>query len=505
MINWEMVVVFATIFVAVVLLSLWGARWLAQGELRRLTEWGLAGRRFGTITAWFLLCGTIFTGNSMLATPGVAFGKGAQGFYTMTYCILIYPLLFVVLSRFWVVARHRGYVTVADFAHERFGRTVGLLIALTGILATMPYLAVQIYAMEVTLAQMGLPVEASLIVAFSLLALSTYVGGLRAPALMAIVKMVMLVIVFAVALIVIPMQLGGLAHIFAVVHHKATKDPAIFSDVLLPAQYTAYSTQVLGSALALFLYPHVITVFGSANSHKALKKNAILLQFHPLLNGLAAFLAYMAITAAIAPSSAYKTNSIVPALFARFFPAWFAGFSFAAIVICALVPAAIMSIAVANLFSRNIYREYLNPSCNEQAELKVARWASFFVKCGALVFILIVPITFVNNLQLMGSAWIVQTFPAVFVGLYTTWFHRRALVLGWIGGMVTSTWMIVQQNFGSFYPFKFGPTTISVYIGLAALVVNLLLTAAFTPVFKTFWVAQKQDMIPATDFVGSVS
>jgi len=504
MINWESMVVFTTIFIGVTLLSLRAARW-RTGGLRRLAEWGLAGRRFGTITAWFVLCGTIFTGNSMIATPGVAFAKGAQGFYTMTYCILIYPLLFVVLSRFWVVAKHRGYVTIADFVHERFGRTVGLLIALTGILATMPYLAVQIYGIEVALAQMGLPVEASLVVAFLLLSLSTYVGGLRAPALMAIIKMIMLVIVFLVAWIVIPPKLGGLEHIFAVVHQKAMKDPKTFSDILLPSQYIAYGTQVLGSALALFLYPHVITVFGSVNSHKALKRNAIFLQFHPLLNGLAALLGYLAIAASIAPSPVYKTNSIVPALFARFFPAWFAGFSFAAIVICALVPAAIMSIAVANLFSRNIYREYLNPSCNEQEELKVARAASFFVKCGALIFILVVPTTFANNLQLMGSIWILQIFPALFLGLYTSWFHRWALILGWIGGMAIGTWMVINQEFGSFYPLKFGSSTISVYAGLAALVVNLVLTVALTPMLKTFGRVQEQDMIPTADFVGSAS
>jgi len=429
MLNWEMVIVFTIIFAAVTLLSLRAARWRV-GELHRLTEWGVAGRRFGTITAWFLIGGTIYTGNTMVAIPGLIFAKGAQGFYTTTDLIVVYALLFVVLSRFWVVAKHRGYVTAADFVRERFGRTLGLLIALTGILATMPYLAVQIYGIEVTLAQMGLPVEASLIVAFVLLSLSTYIGGLRAPALMAIIKDLMIVMVILVAWIVLPMKLGGLEHIFAVVHQKAIKHPKEFSEVLLPSQYIPYATQALGSALAIFLYPHTITVFGSVGSHKVLKRNAIFLLFFTFLIGMTALLGFMAVAAGIKPSPIYGTNSIIPALFAYAFPAWFAGFSFAAIVICALVPAAIMSIGVANLFSRNIYREYLNPSCNEQEELRVARAASFFVKCGALVFILAVPTTFVNNLQLIGSAWIVQTFPAVFLGLYTTWFHRQALVLG---------------------------------------------------------------------------
>jgi SSS family solute:Na+ symporter len=105
----------------------------------------------------------------------------------------------------------------------------------------------------------------------------------------------------------------------------------------------------------------------------------------------------------------------------------------------------------------------------------------------------------------MGSVWILQTFPAVFLGLYTRWFHRWALILGWIGGMAIGTWIIIEEGFISFYPFKFGSFTISVYAGLAALMVNLLLTAALTPVFKTFGSIQKQDVIPATDFVRSAS
>jgi solute:Na+ symporter, SSS family len=499
MINWEMVIVFTAIFAGVALLGFQAVHWRAGG-LHRLAEWGVAGRQFGGVVAWFVLGGTIFSGNSIIAIPGLVFAKGAQGFYTVSYLTLVYPLLFVVLARFWIVARHRGYVTTADFVRERFGRNVALLIALTGILATMPYLAVQIYGIEVVLAQMGMPVEVSLVTAFLILSLSTYVGGLRAPALIAIIKDIMLTTVILAAWIVIPPRLGGLEHIFADVHQKAIQNPRAFSEILLPSQYIAYGTQVVGAALALLLYPHIITVCCSVNSHKVLKRNAIFLPFFTILIALTGLLGYMAIAAGIAPSPTYKTNNIIPGLFAHIFPAWFAGFAFAAIVICALVPAAIMSIGVANLFSRNIYREYLRPSCTEQEELNVARAASFFVKCGALVFVLAVPTTFANNLQLAGGVWIVQTLPAVFLGLYTRWFHSGALVIGWIGGMAVGTWMLVGQNFGSFYPLTLGVYDVPVYIGLAALVVNLLLTLVLTPMLRFFKVAEEKDMTTAADY-----
>jgi len=498
--NWETVVVFVTIFVAITILGIRAVHWRA-GNIYRLTEWGLAGRRIGTTAGWFLLGGGgLYTANAFISIPGLVFAKGAQGFYTVAYTTLLYPLLFVVLSRFWIVARHRGYVTAADFVRERFGKTISLLVALTGILATMPYLAIQIYGIEIAIAQMGLPVDLALGIAFLLLLLSTCISGLRAPALMAIIKDIMIIIVLLVAWIVIPPRLGGLGHIFAIVHQKAIQDPATFSETLSPVQYSSYTTLILGSALAFFLYPHMLTAICSVNSHKVLKRNALLLPFYTLLIGMTALLGYMAIAAGIPPSPTYETNIALPALFARFFPAWFAGFAFAAIVICALVPAAIMSIGVANLFTRNIYREYLRPACNEREEVNVARATSFFVKCGALLFILFIPTTFANNLQLIGSVWILQTLPAVFIGLYTRWFHRRALVIGWIAGMIVGTWMVIAQHFVSFYPLGSGTLTIPVYIGFAALMVNLLLTSILTAVIRIFREDHAQDMTSPADF-----
>src|SRR5258708_26692894 len=143
-----------------------------------------------------------------------------------------------------------------------------------------------------------------------------------------------------------------------------------------------------------------------------------------------------AVAGGMHPLSAYQTNSTLPALFARMFPGWFAGFALASIAIGALAPAAIMSISAANLFTRNIYREYFRPTCTEREESNTARIVSLVVKLGALVFILFIPTTFAINLQLLSNIWIIHTLPAVFVGLYTNWFHRPALLVGLLIGLL---------------------------------------------------------------------
>ncbi len=499
MLNWGTMGVFLAVFVVVAIVGLRAASW-RSGDLSRLVEWGLAGKQVGFVAGWFLLAGTIYSANAFIAIPGLVYAQGAQGFYPVIYTTLDYILLFVVLTRFWIIARHRGYVTTADFVRERFGRGMAVLVALTGILATMPYLAVQLYGIEVVIAQMGIPVEAALLVAFFFLSISTYLSGLRAPAAIAFLKQSMLILVVLVGWIAILPQIGGLSQLFAAVHQKTLQQPATFSDILLPSQYLAFSTQILGAALALFLYPHTITVFLSVKSHKVLKRNAVALIFYSFLLFLVVSFGYLAIAARIQPSATYKTNAILPALFMHFFPAWFTGFAFAALVLGALVPAAIMSIGVANLFTRNIYREYLRPACSEREETRVARAVSLLSKCGALVIILFIPITFANNLQLMGSVWILQTLPAVFLGLYTRWFQRGALMLGWIGGMIAGTWMLVQQNFASFSAFQFGAQPFRVYTGIVALGVNLALAVALTPMLRRWGKPDGPDLPSEIDF-----
>jgi SSS family solute:Na+ symporter len=181
----------------------------------------------------------------------------------------------------------------------------------------------------------------------------------------------------------------------------------------------------------------------------------------------------------------------VPFLFQTIFPSWFAGIGFAAIVIGALVPAAIMAIAAANLFARNIYKEYLRPNASAAEQTKASQWASLVVKLGALLFVLFVKQTYAIQFQLLGGIWIVQTFPAIVAGLYTRWFHRWALVIGWAVAMVFGTVAAYRLPAPGQPGTHFGASTNTlpiinhtIYIGLTGLVINLVISVVLTLVFR---------------------
>jgi len=493
-VNWVALSVFVLLFGFITWLGFAAAHW-RKGDLGQLHEWGLAGRRFGTLITWFLVGGDLYTAYTFIAVPALAFGAGAVAFFAVPYTVAVYPLLFLVFPRLWHVCHKHGYITAGDFVRGRYGnRWLALAITVTGIVATMPYIALQLVGLQVVIGGLGLSgtglvADLPLVIAFLVLAAFTYSSGLRAPASIAIVKDILIYITAFAAVIAIPIQLGGFGRIFAAVPH----------DKLLLAvpgpnntgAYGAYATLALGSALALLLYPHSLTAIFSASSGRAIRRNAALLPGYSLMLGLLALVGFFALGAGVAqlPEFAagfrqFGNNFAVPALFLHSFPDWFVGVAFAAIGIGALVPAAIMSIAAANLYTRNIHCEFINRHPTPQQEAQLAKWVSLIVKAGALVFILFVPTKFAIYLQLLGGIWIIQTLPTLMIGAYTRWLNDWALLAGWAIGTYAGTAMAISQDLKPAYPLKLGDWSLPGYTAFYTLILNLGVAVVLTLVLN---------------------
>jgi SSS family solute:Na+ symporter len=523
-------------FIIVTIGGFLAARWRRPASMHSLDEWGLGGRGFGTIVTWFLLGGDLYTAYTFVAVPAAMFATGAvSGFFAVPYTIVVYPIIFIFMPRMWSVAHRHGYVTPADFVRGRYGsRALSLAVAVTGILATMPYIALQLVGIQAVLDTLGLggttnwfAKDLPLFIAFAVLAAYTYSSGLRAPALIAFVKDGLIYLVIVVAVVYVGVKIG-FAGMFAAAEKKMTTKTAAGTPtgVFIPKanNYWAYSSLALGSALALFMYPHSMTAVLSGKSRDVIRRNASILPVYSLMLGLLALLGFAAIatkTPVFGSDGVANAQLAVPHFFARQFPSWFAGIAFAAIAIGALVPAAIMSIAAANLFTRNIYREFLRPHASPKHEAQVSKIVSLVVKFGALLFVLGLDKQNAINFQLLGGVWILQTILAIVAGLYTRWFHHWALLTGWAAAMVWGTlaaYRVTVPNTvtrlvegkpvierhglrhfgGSIAKFPFTHST--VYIGLTALALNVVLAVALTVVLKALKVPQGSDATSAADY-----
>lgn len=481
MIGLDVTIAFVSLFIVFIALGFYGKYW-RRGNLNHVHEWSLAGRKLGTILVFFLIGADLYTAYSFVAIPSGVFAKGSLYFFAIPYVMLTFGVALVTMPKLWTLSREKGYITASDFVKERFGsRILAIMIAITGIVAELPYIALQIVGMQSVLTVMMAGItnsqivqEISLLIAFVILAAFTYTSGLRGATLTAVFKDILIWITVIVVIIAVPISIGGFGNAF-----KAVKDSYVtLPETLVPA----YTTLILGSALALYLYPHAVNGVLSAQSAQKLRKSTALL---PLYGVGLAILALMGILVYGVPSamnflSGFPESSrgilVVPSLILYTMPGWFSGIALLGIFIGGLVPAAIMAMAQANLLTRNIIKE-IKPNLTDSSEIRITKISSTVFKFVALGFVFAVPATYAISLQLLGGILIAQILPAVFCGLYVKSLRKLPLIIGLVIGISSGIYMMEAANsFGaltsSLFKTPFGP----LYIAVIALAFNLVIS-----------------------------
>ncbi|WP_433462390.1 sodium:solute symporter family protein [Spirillospora sp. CA-128828] len=376
---------------------------------------------------------------------------------------------------------------------------MALVVAVTGVLATMPYIALQLLGIRAVLTAGGLyprgaAGDLALIAVFAVLAVATWRHGLRAPAVISLVKGTAIVCA-VVAVVALTMdRLGGPGPMFADADRRlSTGGTAGASMALDPRMYSVYATLALGSAMALLMYPHVLTAAFASTRADALRRTSIALPAWTAVLGLFAVLGVAALATGIAapPGSA---EVAVPLLVKEVTPAALTGLVFGALAVGVLVPAAVMSIAVATLFVRNIYVEFFHPTATPKHQRRIAQVVSLVAKAGAVVFVFGLRGQDAINLQLLGGVWILQTFPAVAGGLFTRRLHHVALLGGWAAGMVAGTHMVVGAGFTSVIHVGLGGWQAQAYAAVVGLGLNLLIVAVLTPLLDRWGVPRGPDL-----------
>lgn len=488
MIGFDGTIPFVGLFVLFIVLGFYGKYW-RRGDLNHVHEWSLAGRRLGTALVFFLIGADLYTAYTFVAIPSGVFAKGSLYFFAIPYVGLTFGVALVTMPRLWSLSREKGYITASDFVKDRFSsKILSILIAMTGIISLLPYIALQIVGMQSVLTVMlsgtansNTVQEISLLIAFVILAAFTYTSGLRGATLTAVFKDILIWITVIALIVVVPLSIGGgggggFATAFK---NVKTQTYITLSESLVPG----YTTLVLGSALALYLYPHAINGVLSSESAQKLRTSTALL---PLYGVGLAIMALMGILVYAVPSamnflSHFPESSrgilVVPSLILYTMPGWFSGIALLGIFVGGLVPAAIMAMSQASLLTRNIIKE-IKPNMSASSEIRITKISSTAFKFVALGFVFIVPATYAISLQLLGGILIVQILPAVFFGLYVkSSLRKEPLIAGLLVGIFSGIYMVeYTNNFGALTSSLFNTTFGSLYVAVIALVFNLIIS-----------------------------
>ena len=486
MINDATYAVFISLFVIFIAIGFLGKKF-RSGDLSKIEEWSLGGRRMGTALVWFLVGADLFTAYTFIAVPSSMFKIGALYYFAVPYVAITFAIAMLTMPRLWRYSKKRGYITAADFVKDKFNsRSLAVIIALTGIVAELPYIALQVVGIQAVLTSMllgyanvALISTVAIVVAFIALAGFTFVAGLRGVTLTAIFKDAIIFITVAAVIIGVAVAIGGFGPAFA-------KAPTF---VTLPSKFsTAYISLFFMSALALYLYPHAINGSLSAKSAVTLRRSQSLLPIYAL--GLAFIVLFgvliYGVPSALALIKSLPASSsgvlVVTTLIASTMPGWFVGFAFLGIFIGGLVPAALMAIAIANLLTRNIIKE-AKPKIGAKLETKATKWFAVIFEFVALGFVFIVPATYAIQLQLLGGIIILQTLPTVFVALFTDKLNKYGLGFGWLVGIISGIYLVEAVNhFGLLSSSLMSSPFGLLFIGATATAINLVIALVWSAI-----------------------
>ena len=440
-----------------------------------LEQWTVGGRGFGTAFVFLLMAGEIYTTFTFLGGSGIAYGKGAPAYYILCYITLGYVTSYWLLPPVWRFAKERRLFTQPDFFAAKYeSPALGMLVALVGIVALVPYMVLQFKGLGiiVSTASYG-AISPTVAVWIGAVAVTAYVvvSGVHGSAWNAVLKDIGILCVVVFLGIYLPLDYyGGYEAMFRAIE---AQKPGFLA---LPAQGqspTWFATTTLLTALGAYMWPHTFGSLYTAKEPRSFRRNAAILPLYQLIN-LFVFVVGFAAVLQVPGLGGPDVDLALFKLSLQSFPPWFVGIIGATGVLTALVPGSMILIAGATLIANNIVRP-LRPGMDDAA---TARLSKIVVPVMALVcvgFTLSGGDTIVQ-LLLMGYNFVTQLFPCFLASLMRrNPLDKRAAAAGIVAGVATVAATAVAGFSLARYP-QLGPLR-DVNIGVLALLVNLVVTA----------------------------
>jgi SSS family solute:Na+ symporter len=445
-----------------------------RGKERTLEQWAVGGRGFGALFMFLLMAGEIYTTFTFLGGSGWAYGKGAPAFYIICYGSLAFVMSYWLLPPIWRYAKARRLFSQAEFFAAKYeSEGLGVLVALVGVVAMVPYLVLQLKGLGIIVseASYGSVSPAAAIWAGTIgLVAYVMVSGIHGSALTAIVKDILILVVVVGLGLWLPWRLhGGIGPMFNAIEGA---HPDLLRLPQRGLSATWFSSTVLLTALGFYMWPHTFASVFSAKHASALRRNAT---FMPLYQLVLLFVFFIGFAALLAVPGLEGTDADLALLrvVKETLPPWAVGLVGAAGVLTALVPGSMILMAAATVLANTVYRR----ASGDVDAPRIARIARGFVPVVAAVALWF---TFRGGstlvaLLLMGYAFVTQLFPALLLSLGSrVRVHPGPVAAGILVGVGIVSWTtLTEANIAALLPWL--PSALAdANIGIIAMLGNLL-------------------------------
>ncbi len=445
-----------------------------------LEQWSVAGRGFGVVFVWLLMAGEVYTTFAFLGASGWAYSRGGPTLYIIAYLTLAYVISFFILPEIWEAGRKFTLHTESDFFQQRYGsKPLASLVAIVGVAFIVPYLQLQLTGLGIIVEVASLHAISrplAILIAFVIVAGFVFSSGVRAVAWVSVLKdSLMLIVAFSIGIGIPYHYFGGIGPMFKVL------TSAKAAHLTMPGStsnlgHAWYISTVLLTAFGFYMWPHAFGSVFTAKNGDTLRRNAVIMPLYTITLPLLFFVGFTAIL--VIPGLKSGDLALLT-LVRQTFPPWFLGVVGGAGALTAMVPAAILILSAATLFTKNFYRPIFKPSMKDDDVARLAKIMVVLITGVALYFAIYSSTTLVG-LLLLAYAGIAQFFPGVVFGLY--W--KRVTTAGVFVGIVVGVGMAMVLVFTKHDPF----------IGLNAGFVALCVNATATVVASLLTPAQRDGL-----------
>ena len=473
-------IIIAAAIVGVLFLGLLARR----GTVMDLEQWTVGGRGFGTILVFVLMAGEIYTTFTFLGGSGFAYGHGGPVFYILSYGCLAYVISYWLLPPIWRYAKQHRLIAQPDFfAHKYDSPALGVLVALVGIVALIPYLVLQLKGLGIIVGAAAYgAISPTVAIWIGAVVVTAYVmvSGVRGSAWTAVVKDTLILAVVLFLGIYLPIHYyGGYSAMFSAI------DAAKPGFLALPAKGESvawFDSTVLLTALGFYMWPHSFGSLFTAKDDRVFRRNAMMMPVYQLILLFVFFVGFAAILKVPGLKGSEIDLSLLR-LSTQTFDPWFVGVIGAAGVLTALVPGSMILIAAATLLANNIFRAF-HPQATDATVSWVARLLVPVVALVAVIFTLRGGTTIVA-LLLMGYSFVTQLFPTLIASLlpHNPVTKEGALAGICVGVATVAITSLTHTSIATLFPAL--PETLrDLNIGIVALVLNLVALAVVSAVTR---------------------
>lgn len=446
-----------------------------KGKDMNMEQWSVGGRGFGSLLMFFLLAGEMFTTYTFLGASGGAYRAGmptALYAFNCFYFVIAYWLL----PPIWKYAKQNNVISQSDFYEKKYNsKPLGVLVAVISIIAVIPYLVMQLKGLGIIVSEASygsISPHMAIVIGVSAVTIYVTVSGMHGAAWTAIIKDILILSVVVFMGIYFPLHYyDGIQPMFEAIN-TAKHEMLIFPKQGLSISWFISAT--IMTALAFYMFPHMLAGVFSAKSAKSLRVNAGIMPIYQVIIVFSILIGFSAILQA--PNLKGPDTDLALFKMAKMsFDPWFVGMIGAAGAMAALIPSSLVLTATATIISKNIYKVWKPQTTDQQ----LARLTRLLVPVVAIVTLYF---TFnggdtILTLYLMSYSFMTQLFPALFFSL---WKKNPVTVQGASAGMIVSIVIvayltITEKSIATFFPSL--PQVIKdLDIGLAVLIINIVVT-----------------------------